>query len=116
MLRGVARRGIWGCRAGIWGCRAEIWGCRAGIWGCRAGIWGCRVEAARGAHHAEASVAGVVVAQLEGDREERGPQLALLAAVLQRRVEPAVRGDRPAVQREAFGVSLLRQRPWRVLR
>ena len=94
----------------------EIWGCRAGIWGCRAGIWGCRVEAARGAHHAEASVAGVVVAQLEGDREERGPQLALLAAVLQRRVEPAVRRDRPAVQREALGVSLLRQRPWRVLR
>ena len=80
------------------------------------GDLGCRAEAARGAHHAEAAVAGVVVAQLEGDREERGPQLALLAAVLQRRVEPAVRRDRPAVQREAFGVPLLRQRPWRVLR
>ena len=73
------------------------------------GAWGCRAEIVGAAHHTEASVARVVITQLEGDCEERGPQLPLLAAVLQRRVEATVRGDRPSMQREALRVSLLQQ-------
>ena len=61
------------------------------------GEWGCRAEIVGAAHHTEASVAGVVVTQLEGDCEERGPQLPLLAAVLQRWVEAAVGGDGPTM-------------------
>ena len=72
-------------------------------------VWGCRVEIAGAAHHTEATVAGVVVAQLEGDCEERGPQLPLLAAILQRWVEAAIGSDRPTVQRKPLRVSLLPQ-------